>query len=749
MRKLLWFTIGVVIAALLGTYLLSAKWYLLAAGICAVVLVVCLVSMLRLPKMRIAAMVSMAAAFGFLWLLGYDALCLSVVRAYDMQTVSVIITATDYSYETDYGAATEGKVSLHGRSYKILAYHEKEIVLAPGDRLQGDFELRSCLPGGAHESSVNRSNNIFLTARPRGELTTEPCQKTPLAGYPSVIRRAISDQIHRIFSEDTASFACALLLGQTDEIDYETDTALKVSGIRHVIAVSGLHVTILFSLVYVFTGRRRWITALVGIPVLFLFAAVAGFSPSITRACMMHSLMVVGMLFDKEYDPPTALSFAVLCMLLINPWVATNVGFQLSAGCMIGILLFSERIKNYLMSPKRFGRFKGIKKKLSNAFSASVSVSLSAVIVTTPLCAAYFGMVSLLGPLTNLLTLWVISFVFYGIMLACAVGAMVPVVGGILAWLIAWPIRYVLWMADTIAMFPLSAVYTRSVYILLWLVFIYLLLAVYYIARRKRPLLLSTCAVIGLCVALLASWTEQHQDKLRMTVLDVGQGQCILLQSEGKNFLVDCGSYSDTFAADEAAALLLSQGIYHLDGMIVTHFDYDHAGGVWNLLTRVPADVLYLPNCVDEDSTGQLLYSYTDGTVVTVKEDMVITFGQAKISMFPSQTAISNNESGLCILFQRENCDILITGDRNAAGELELIRHTQLPELEVLIVGHHGSKTSTSRELLIKTSPEIAIISVGENNSYGHPTDEVLERLQKFGCMIYRTDLDGTIVYKG
>ena len=195
--------------------------------------------------------------------------------------------------------------------------------------------------------------------------------------------------------------------------------------------------------------------------------------------------------------------------------------------------------------------------------------------------------------------------------------------------------------------------------------------------------------------------------------------------------------------------MLLSQGITRLDGVILTHFDSDHAGGVAYLLTRVQADHLFLPTCPDEDDTSQALFAYAGGTVVTVAADTEISFGDAKITMIPSETAISNNESGLCILFQTEKCDILITGDRSAKGEQELIEHMTLPELEVLIVGHHGSKSSTCRELLIKTSPEIAIISVGEDNSYGHPADEVLQRLKQYGCIIYRTDLDGTIIYRG
>ena len=117
------------------------------------------------------------------------------------------------------------------------------------------------------------------------------------------------------------------------------------------------------------TGRRKWITALLGIPVLFLFAAVAGFSPSITRACIMHGLMVLALLFEKEYDSATALSFAVLSMLIANPWTVTNVGFQLSVGCMAGIICFSGRIRDWLMAKKRLGRLKGRGKKATHCLT--------------------------------------------------------------------------------------------------------------------------------------------------------------------------------------------------------------------------------------------------------------------------------------------------------------------------------------------------------------------------------------------
>ena len=129
--------------------------------------------------------------------------------------------------------------------------------------------------------------------------------------------------------------------------------------------------------------------------------------------------------------------------------------------------------------------------------------------------------------------------------------------------------------------------------------------------------------------------------------------------------------------------------------------------------------------------------------------DMVITFGDAQIQIFPAKEAGSGNDSCASVLFQRGKCDTLITGDLSGSAELQLLSDYDLPDLEVLIVGHHGSKYSTCAELLDATAPDVAIISVGADNSYGHPSDEVLQRLKAAGCAVYRTDLHGTITYRG
>ncbi len=742
----MWFVIGFAAACLLCGYWIPWQYYLPGLVASCVGLAGSLGILLKFRKARILIAVMLGLCVGFGCIFMHDEVKLSDVRADDGQRTELSIVVIDEMQSTKYGHRVLGLTQIGGKYHKVMLYLYDEDTAGLGDTLSGSFLLRSTLSGGSRDSLYNRGEGIFLMVTGGENLTRTPAEHLPWYCYPAKARRDLDGLLHRLFTSETVAFARALLLGESDELDYETNSDLKTTGIAHVVAVSGMHVTILFGLIYFVTCRRRGLVVLIGFPALLFFAAMVGFTPSITRACLMNGLMMVGLLFEKDYDSFTSLAFAVLSMLLFNPYGIVSVSFQLSVMCMVGMFLFAEPIRNWLMEERRLGRFRRFR-KLCYSFSVAVGIALGATIATAPLCAVYFGVISIVSLLSNILTLWIITYVFYGIMAACLLAGFFLPLGRAVARLCGLGIRSVLWLVGGLADFPVAAVYVTSPYIAFWLAFCYLLLGAYLLMKRKHPVTFGCMAAMALCLSLLLSWMEPRQDDLRVTVLDVGQGQCILLQAEGRSFLVDCGGSTDEIAADTAAAELFSQGIPRLDGLIVTHYDRDHAGGARELLTRIPADTLYLPDCVDEETTSQELLSYTGGDVTTVRALTEISFGAAKITLIPSQMGNVNNESGLCILFQRENCDILITGDRSQVGERELLRSIDLPELEVLIVGHHGSKTSTSTELLEKTTPELAIISVGEN-SFGHPAQQVLDRLIAYGCWILRTDQNGTIVYR-
>ncbi len=746
MRKLMLFTIGFSAACAVGAYLVSGIWLLFLALSCTVGLGMLL--WINSPRGNQSRCILLGCLVGFLWFWGFDTLYLQPVRRLDEQVIPLTIQLTGYSRPTEYGIAADGKTELGGKTYSVQVYISSRHTMQPGDRVSGDFRIRYT-GGGAENPTYHKGKGVFLLCYPKKGNTITRLPQVAIEYTAVQLRVKILSLLDTLFPQDTAPFARALLLGDTGRLPYETKSALKTSGVYHIVAVSGMHVSILFALVYLLCLRRRFLTALIGLPVLFLFAAIAGFSASIIRACIMQSLMILALLLDKEYDPPTALAAAVLAVLAFNPLGITDIGFQLSVVCMVGIFLFTQPIHTYLLAETRLGPAKGksIKAKLTRWAVGSVSVTLGAISLTTALSAIYFESVSIVGVFTNLLLLWLVSLIFYGLIAVCLLGAIWMPLGTAVAWLLSWPIRFILWGTDMISRLPVSAVYTSSIYIVVWLIFGYILLTLFLKSKKKHPMLFTGCLVAGLAVAVALSWIEPRRDNFRITAVDVGQGQCLILQNEGKYYMVDCGGDSDDKAADRAAGLLLSQGVFRLDGLILTHYDADHAGGVAGLLSRVPADTIYLPILDGEsDLRDALTAKYTD-KIRMVEEDLHLA--DAGITIYPSEDREDDNESSLCILFQPENCDILITGDRAEAGEQALMAHTDLPDLEILIAGHHGSKSSTSWELLNETRPEIVIISVGEDNRYGHPTRETLERLELFGCGVYRTDLEGTIIFRG
>ena len=738
MRKLMWFVIGFALAACLWAYGIGSRWGI-PIVLAAMFLMVGQIG--RQQKgLRVLPFAALGLIFACFWTHFYQQIHLAPALTLDGSQQELTITASDYSYDTGYGLAVDGSIVLDGKRFQIRAYLEESddiSDISPGDTIRGQFLLGTTVPGGAEESMYHQGKGIFLMAYGRGEATLTPAEEPSFWEYPAILTRKIENILQNAFPEDIFPFAKALLLGDSTGLNYETDTNLKISGIRHIIAVSGLHVSVLYGAIAALTRRRRFLTALIGIPVLVLFAAMVGFTPSVTRACIMVGLMMLSSVFLRQYDSATALSFACLVMLLVNPLVITSASLQLSVGCVAGILLFQQPIKGWLLDklPGR-GRWR-------SQLAGSISVTLSAMSLVTPLSAYYFGSVSLIGVVTNLLTLWVVSGVFIGIIGVCILGFLSTGLAAGLGWVLAWPIRYVLAIAKLCASVPFGAVYTASSYIVFWLIFCYLLLTVFLFQRNRRPGILCCCAALGLCLALMLSYLEPVTDDTRVTMLDVGQGQAILLQCEGKTFLVDCGGDSDTETADIISETLLSQGIAHLDGLILTHYDRDHAGALDNLLTRIDADLLILP-----DTPNKMVPKNTGGEIHYLWDQVEISFGTGKITVFGPIFHGVSNENSLCVLFDTEKCDILITGDRTDFGERMLLRKAALPEVDILVAGHHGAESSTSKELLRACTPETVLISVGEENYYGHPNPKLLQRLADFGCTVRRTDQEGTIIIR-
>ena len=738
MRRLLYAALGFGIGCFLGAYVLQERFLWAAAAVCFAVMVPGMAAGERQKAAYCVGLLLLGCGFGLVRYGLFRGVYLGTPRALAGQTAHLTVRTTDYSWETDLGRAVDGTVELDGRNYRVRVYLDAGTELEPGVSLSGEFLIKPTTEEG---ETYHPGRGIFLLAYQRGAVEAVGREERG-RDLPARLRRRIKEILEDCFPGDTFSFVKALLLGDASGLDYETDTAMKVAGVRHVVAVSGLHVSILFALLSTVTFKGRFLTALVGYPVLLLFAAVAGFTPSVVRACIMCGLMLLAGLAEKEYDGGTALAFAALVMLLYNPMVITSAGFQLSVASVAGIYLFAPGIKGWILAGLLEEWNHPVGEFFARWIAGSVSCSLGATVMTAPLCAWHFGTVSLMAAVANLLTLWVISSVFYGAMAVCLLALAVP---GAAAWLtgvVSWPVRYVLLVTKVLADFPLAAVYTQSPYITAWLVFVYVLLGIFLLGKERRALVLGCCGVLGLCGALLAGWAEPMVSDVRFTVLDVGQGQCLLFQCEGRNYMIDCGGDDDAAAADLAAQTLLSQGITRLDGLIITHLDRDHAGGAELLLTRVETELLVVPG--EYTSLAEMTY----GQVVYATEDLVLRDGAAEIRIFAPNFEGNSNEMSLCLLLDTEKCDILITSDRSAWGERLLLHQLGAVDVDILMAGHHGSGNSTCEGLLSAVRPEIVCISAGEDNAYGHPAEALLERLRQFGCSVYRTDLQGTITFR-
>jgi len=224
-----------------------------------------------------------------------------------------------------------------------------------------------------------------------------------------------------------------------------------------------------------------------------------------------------------------------------------------------------------------------------------------------------------------------------------------------------------------------------------------------------------------------------------VTVLDVGQGLSVVLVSDEHTMVVDCGSISGENAGEIAHEYLLNRGRTSIDLLVLTHFHADHVNGAEFLISRVSVSALAVPDPEGSFLAGDIieLARKRGADIIYVTETLSVSLGGISVMLYPPLGQGDENEQGLSILTVGE-VNALITGDMNSSSERGLLRFAALPEIDLLVVGHHGSKNSTSEELLSELAPDIAIISVGRN-SFGHPAGDTLDRLEKFSVVVYQT----------
>lgn len=765
MRKLASFALPFGVGIFLSAYLLPRPVQLAGAALCALIWVVCLLCWRRqrVDKRLRPVLYTAGLAIALLWSWGYDMRTVYPAEQLAGTEETFVFQAADWPETGTYSVSVEARLlNPDGPDLGVLLYFypgdEKIPDIKPGDTLTCTVQLKLADTVGGEENGYYYSKGIFLTANAAAIPEVTPAENVPLKYWPALWRRAMEEHIAELFSDETAGLALALTTGDKSGLTGGFYTALKRCGLAHVVAVSGMHMSMVVMLAAMLVRRRRRkMMAIVSIPLVLAFMALTGFAPSVVRAGVMQILLLLGPALSREGDTVTSLSFALLLLLLQNPYAAMSVGLQLSFLSVAGILTITGRLneKFFHRFPLKKGKTKP--RRLYNRavrfLVGCVTMSIGAVAFTTPLTVYYFGTVSLISPLANLLTLWAVTVLFLLCLPAAALGGVLPVAGKVLAALaepVSWLFHRIVYGLSSLPFASVSLETGR--YILFWLLFVYAVIGACILFRKEKPkpIMPVCCCAIALAAALLLNALSLRGDGLAVTVLDVDQGQSVLLATQSSTALVDCGGSGWEDPGDIAADYVQAMGKSTLDLLILTHYHSDHACGVPELLERLDVAALAVPD-VEPDSALRAeilaLAEEKGSEVIFIEEDTTVELDSVSLTLYAPLGTGGGNEEGLSVLATQGDFDALITGDMNAAVERRLVKYGNLPDIELLVAGHHGSASSTSAELLEAVMPEYAVISVGYN-TYGHPAPETLDRLEQAGCTVWRTDLRGTITVR-
>lgn len=751
MRRLVLFCGGFAGACLFLCLAMPGAWALpsaIAAG-CAVILCV----FVRRRAARAALLCVLGLLTGLLWTTAYEALFLKPLASLSEERAAYTVRVLEQAERTDYGWRAAVLVPVGGREYEGVLYWDDDpaSVPQPGDTLECEATAHRT---DAQDELYVRARGTMLTLRASG-VTLMPCAHPSVRFFAARLSARLQALCAEIFPEDVRGLFLALLTGVRTGLSEADTVSLQQAGVYHTVAISGMHVSIL---VWMISGaiRNRRLKLFVCVPVLIVFTLMTGASPSTVRAGLMQALLIYAPLMKREYDAPTALAAALLLLLVQDPWCIASAGLQLSFCAVAGLVLFYARTQRAMLNAKAFQWMakKPMGKAVANAVTSGVACTLSATALTLPLATYYFGYCSLIAPLSNLLILWAVTVLFAGGFAVCFLGMVwlpaAKLCGGVLAWLA----RYVLGAARTLSRPMYAAVLTDDAYwltfsALLWLSLLGLLCIP---ALRRWYAAAALCGAFLLCAGL--SCLSVRVPSFTCSVLDAGQGQCVTFRSGDFCAVIDCGGdrYTPKIGA-YAARSLLQSGTRRVDALVLTHYDRDHINGAAELLREVRVDTLYLPQMPDEDEAQDALLAAAEACGTQVKlvraDETTVRFPGGSLRLYLPCGAESQGNNGVCVLASAGEYDALIVGDLDHHGEQDWLREGTMPRAELLVAGHHGAENSTGWALLARVQPETVLISVGADNSYGHPTKSALRRIAAAGANIYRADHCGTITIRG
>lgn len=596
------------------------------------------------------------------------------------------------------------------------------------------------------------------------------------------IRSILKQTYQKFLPEEDAGILCAMLLGDKSSLPQETKELYQKNGIAHILAISGLHISMIGLFLYKFL-KKIYIPNEINIPctILFLFsyAQMTGFSVSTNRATIMLTISLCAILLGRTYDFITAICLSGTIILLQNPYQLVNCGFLLSFGAVLGIsvvypiikkCIFPSEEKNRkvnktvesirivlfhwtkkeLAEHKKWRSGKKIIYKLVDAFLISLSVNL----ITLPILLYFYYDFPIYSIFLNLLILPFVSLLIALAVLLAFIGMFSEFfamffAGGIHAIFVFYEKVCNLTISLPNSIITIGKPQIEQLVIYYGLIF--LAIFVYnVIPKLTLPIMLICC---------LSIFVPTPSNNLSITVMDVGQGDGILLRNEtGTTYFIDGGSTDiKNLGQYRITPCLKAKGISYIDYALVTHMDQDHISGLMELLEKqeepgvIQIGTLILPDTDLKDDAFLKMVKLAMKKNINVtylkKEDKIID-GELSLSClhpYKGFNTTERNAYSIVLYMKYHSFSMLFTGDVEKEGEEALIANKELPKCDIYKVAHHGSQYTNSDSLLDRLQPHYAIVSAGEGNRYRHPHKEVLQRLASRKCPCFSTIDHGAI----
>lgn len=597
--------------------------------------------------------------------------------------------------------------------------------------------------------------------------------------YKSIeLSKKIKENANKILSKDISSVFIGLVLGDTSEISEETIEDFRNSNMSHILAVSGMHMSYLILLSIQLFGKilGKKQAYIVSIILIIFYMFLTGFSASIIRSGVMGIILIISKIIYKNNDIFTNIAISSLIILIKNPYSILDLSFQFSFGGTIGIILFQKFIsKKFLEKILR-----------SKKIIEILSVTISAQIVILPISIFQFNTLNIYFVLSNL----IIGFIIGPVMACNFIFLMCLIVNIKLANIISFPlqicIKFII-LISKISKLPYSQIYLATpgiLEIILYFLLINTSFFIYYIyttkiitptvkrakniiamikfhikyrMEEKTKIVTKIVIVFGIILIIIIQVTPKD---LRIHFLDVNQGDStFIVTPRGKKILIDGGgsSYSN-IGKNTVLPYILDRGYTKIDIAIISHMDLDHCDGIIYLMEKIKINTVILGKQYERTSNYERfikiakerkinLKRVEEGDKIDIEKDVNIEVLWPNSKKVISENIINNNS--LVFKINYKKFSILFTGDIEEIAEKKILEENKNTlKSTILKVAHHGSKTSTTSEFLKAVNPQYALIGVGKNNKFGHPSENTLRKLKEKNIRIYRTDELGEITIK-